>query len=141
MRRISITKLFAMLPVSDRMSTFGLSRSSATPFTKLNAIYVRVETTSHLSIELCTGKDRDVLCIDITAGEGTEFGHADALEIRQLVSDIQREWNLPVLARPMVYLLLDHLIEIGPDRFASTEQLHNVLMQKKERSSSSWWNV
>lgn len=139
MKRISITRLFAMVPPSNRMTTFALSRSDPTPFTKLRAIYVRLESISHISVELCHGKNKEVLCVDIRAGD-VEFGYEDAIEIRQLVTDIQKAWDLPVLARPVVLSFLSHLTNLGANRTANAQDLTDLIESHPRENASGWWN-
>ena len=141
MRRVSITKLFAMLPNSDSMTVFSLSKSSATPFTKLNhALFVRLDNPRCISLELAHGKNAEVLCIRMTALHGAEFTKQDAILLKQLVTSIQAEWGPAVVAKPVLYAFLNHLLSLTDERMANAKDLNAVIKRTPAEDSSSWWN-
>ena len=141
MRRVSITKLFAMLPHSDSMTVFSLSKSSATPFTKLHhALFVRLDSPKCISLELAHGRSAEVLCIRMTAPNGAEFTKQDAILLRRLVTDIQKEWGPAVIAKPVLYAFLNHLLGLADDRMANGKDLHTLIRKQLTEDSSGWWN-
>lgn len=140
MRRISITKLFSLLPHSANTS-FSLSHSEPSPFTTLPALYLRLESTRHLSLELVHGKkNQEILTIDVRAND-LELGYEDSVAIKALVRSISSIFQLPVIVRPIVLAFLTHLYSLGPECRARSEDLQSLIEGRQPDAADNWFNT
>ena len=101
---------------------------------------MRLESIQHISLELVHGKSSmELMTVDIRAGD-MEFGYEDVLEIKSLVDAIQKEWRLPVIARPVVLAFLSHLYQLGPNNTAKRKDLNQLIESHPRDNAASWFN-